>query len=54
MLSSTYFLAFTIGDFSPGTITAVLLYLPANFLIVHAAYKEGWLKTYSEYLVIAF
>ncbi len=42
------------GDFSPGTITAVLLYLPANFLIVHAAFKEGWLKTYSEYLVIAF
>ena len=42
------------SDFSPGTITSVLLYLPVNFCIVRTAFKEGWLKTYSEYAVIAF
>ena len=42
------------SDFSPGTITSVLLYLPVNFFIVRTAFKEGWLKTYSEYAVIAF
>ena len=41
-------------DFSPGTITAILFYLPANFFIVRAAFKEGWLQSYSEYVVIAF
>jgi hypothetical protein len=28
--------------------------LPVNFFIVRTAFKEGWLKTYSEYAVIAF
>ena len=42
------------SDFSPGTITAILFYLPANFFIVRAAFKEGWLQSYSEYVVIAF
>tara|TARA_B110000858_G_C17774545_1_gene461520 strand:- start:792 stop:1319 length:528 start_codon:yes stop_codon:yes gene_type:complete len=42
------------NDFSPGTITAVLLYLPINFLVVRAAFQEGFLKTYIEYGVIAF
>ncbi|MDA9636331.1 HXXEE domain-containing protein [SAR86 cluster bacterium] len=42
------------SDFSPGTITSVLLYLPVSFFIVRTAFKEGWLKTYSEYAVIAF
>jgi hypothetical protein len=36
-------------DFSPGTITAVLVYLPANFLIIRAAFEENLLKTYVEY-----
>ena len=48
------FFSFYYSDFSPGTITAVLFYLPANFFIVRAAFKEGWLKSYSEYVVIAF
>jgi hypothetical protein len=42
------------SDFSPGTITAIVLYLPLNFFIVRTAFKEGWLKSYSEYAVIAF
>lgn len=29
-------------DFSPGLITAMVLYLPANWLIAHAALKEDW------------
>lgn len=28
-------------DFSPGTITAVLVYLPVNFVIMRAALREG-------------
>ena len=48
------FFSFYYRDFSPGTITAVLFYLPVNFLIVRAAFKEGWLKSYLEYAVIAF
>ena len=42
------------SDFSPGTVTAALLYLPVNFLIVQAAFKEGLLKSYFEYGCIAF
>jgi len=30
-------------DYSPGTITALLLYLPVNFYIVTKAISEGWL-----------
>jgi Protein of unknown function with HXXEE motif len=28
--------------FSPGLITAILLYLPVNFIIAKKAYQEGW------------
>lgn len=31
-------------DFSPGLITAMVLYLPANWLIAHAALKEDWVS----------
>ena len=48
------FFSFYFGDFSPGAITAVLLYLPVNFLIVQAAFKEGYLKSYFEFGCIAF
>lgn len=40
-------------DFSPGTITGVLLYLPINFLIVRAALQEQYLNNYFE-AVLAF
>ena len=48
------FFSFYFSDFSPGAITAVLLYLPVNFLIVQAAFKEGYLKNYFEFGCIAF
>ena len=41
------------SDFYPGTVTAALLYLPVNFLIVQAAFKEGLLKSYLKYGCIA-
>lgn len=31
-------------DFSPGLITAMVLYVPANWLIAHAALKEDWVS----------
>jgi len=31
-------------DFSPGTITAILLYIPLNILIIRSAFREGLLK----------
>ena len=34
------FFSFYFNDFSPGTITAVVLYLPVNYLIIKAAFKE--------------
>ena len=46
---SLYFL-----DFSPGAITAVLLYLPVNYLIFRAAFLEGYLRSISEFLLIFF
>jgi hypothetical protein len=33
----------TFRDFSPGTITAVLLYLPVNVLILRKASAEAWI-----------
>ena len=48
------FFSFYFSDFSPGTVTATLLYLPVNFLIAQAAFKEGLLKSYFEYGCIAF
>jgi len=38
--------------FSPGTITAVALYLPVHYLIIKAAFKEGYLKNYLELFVL--
>ena len=48
------FFSFYFSDFSPGAITAALLYLPVNFLIAQAAFREGYLKSYFEYGCIAF
>ena len=39
-------------DFSPGTITAIGLYLPFNYLIFRAAFEEGYLKSKIEFLLI--
>ena len=48
------FFSFYFSDFSPGAITGALLYLPVNFLIAQASFKEGYLKSYFEYGCIAF
>ncbi len=40
------------GHFSPGLITALLLYLPVNVIICMKALKEGWVSPVS--LVILF
>jgi hypothetical protein len=48
------FFSFYFSDFSPGAITAALLYLPVNFVIAQAAFREGYLKSYFEYGCIAF
>lgn len=39
-------------DFSPGTITGVLLYLPINFLIVRAALQERYLYNFYEAVLL--
>ena len=39
------FFSFYFHDFSPGTITALLLYLPVNYLIFKAALREGHLES---------
>lgn len=39
-------------DFSPGTITAALLYLPINYLIIKSAFDEGFLKTFLELFLL--
>ena len=56
IINAFYHIFFSIyfSDFSPGVITAALLYLPVNFLIVQAAFKEGFLKSYFEFGCIAF
>ena len=41
-------------DFSPGAITAVLLYLPVNYFIIKAAFREGYIKSYVELLILFF
>ena len=46
------FFSFYFADFSPGAITGVLLYLPINFLIFKAAFKEGFIKSYLELFFI--
>ena len=46
------FFSFYFYDFSPGAITAVLLYLPVNYLIIRAAFREGFIKSYLELFFI--
>ena len=48
------FFSFYFKDFSPGAITGTLLYLPVNFLIIHAAFKEGNIKSKIELCIIFF
>ena len=43
------FFSLYFNDFSPGLITSILVYLPGNYLIVRAAFQEGYLKSYAEY-----
>ena len=35
-------------DFSPGTVTAMSLYLPVNYFIFRAAFNEGYLRSMTE------
>ena len=46
------FFSFYYYDFSPGAITATLLYLPINFLIIRAAFEENFLKSYLELFML--
>ncbi|MDE0747608.1 MAG: HXXEE domain-containing protein [Paracoccaceae bacterium] len=46
------FFSFYFNDFSPGAITAVLLYLPVNYLIFKAAFREGYIKNYLELFIL--
>ena len=46
------FFSFYFYDFSPGAITAVLLYLPVHYLIIRAAFQEGFIKSYWELFFI--
>tara|TARA_B100000767_G_C19746503_1_gene528788 strand:+ start:712 stop:1239 length:528 start_codon:yes stop_codon:yes gene_type:complete len=46
------FFSFYYYDFSPGVITAILLYLPVNFYIIKAAFKEGYLKNKKELSIL--
>ena len=46
------FFSFYFNDFSPGAITAVLLYLPVNYFIIRAAFQEGYIKSYVELLIL--
>ncbi len=39
-------------DFSPGTITGILLYLPLNYLIASAALREGYVKNKIELIIL--
>ena len=48
------FFSFYFNDFSPGAITAVLLYLPINALIIRAAFYEGYLKSFLELFFVFF
>jgi uncharacterized membrane protein len=46
------FFSFYFNDFSPGAITAVLLYLPVNYFIIRAALQEGHIQSYLELLIL--
>ena len=46
------FFSFYFSDFSPGAITGLLLYLPVNCMIFKAAFKESFLRSYTELLLL--
>lgn len=46
------FFSFYFYDFSPGSITAALLYLPINFLIIRSAFNENFLRSYKELFLL--
>ncbi len=46
------FFSIYFSDFSPGTITAVLLYLPINYLIIRAAFNERFLNGFLELFLL--
>ena len=48
------FFSFYFKDFSPGAITGTFLYLPVNFLIIQAAFKEGHIRSIIELCIISF
>ena len=48
------FFSFYYYDFSPGVITATVLYLPANVMIIKAAFKENILRSRSELSILFF
>ncbi|GAA3509969.1 hypothetical protein GCM10022393_23680 [Aquimarina addita] len=39
-------------DYSPGTVTAILLYIPINLLILHKARTENWISKKTAYILI--
>jgi hypothetical protein len=41
-------------DFSPGLITALLIYIPMNVLIVYTAHKEDWVSNQSLIFLFIF
>ena len=48
------FFSFYYSDFSPGAITATLLYLPLNYFIIKAAFNEGFLRNKIEVILLFF
>ncbi len=40
------------ADYSPGTITAILLYIPINLLILYKARAEDWISKKTMYFLI--
>jgi len=54
VVNATFHIFFSLyySDFSPGTITAIFLYLPINLLIIQSAFREGLLKNSTELIII--
>ncbi len=48
------FFSFYYSDFSPGAITATLLYLPLNYFIIKAAFNEDFLRNRIEVILLFF
>ena len=46
------FFSFYYSDFSPGAITATLLYLPLNYFIIKAAFNESFLRNKIEVILL--